>query len=160
MNTANKIHKDLHTLLPIVRQWKAEGQKIVFTNGCFDLIHLGHVDYLEKARNLGDKMVVGLNTDASVKGNKGELRPITDEVSRARVLAAMEFVDAVILFGDETPYMLICQVVPDILVKGKDYEVAKIVGADFVMTHGGSVETIELVSGYSTSSIVHKIKNQ
>lgn len=160
MNTANKIHKDLHTLLPIVRQWKAEGQKIVFTNGCFDLIHLGHVDYLEKARNLGDKMVVGLNTDASVKGNKGELRPITDEVSRARVLAAMEFVDAVILFGDETPYMLICQVVPDILVKGKDYEVAKIVGADFVMTHGGRVETIELVSGYSTSSIVHKIKTQ
>jgi|SRR6478609_669815 D-glycero-beta-D-manno-heptose 1-phosphate adenylyltransferase len=160
MNTANKIHKDLHTLLPIVRQWKAEGQKIVFTNGCFDLIHLGHVDYLEKARNLGDKMVVGLNTDASVKGNKGELRPITDEVSRARVLAAMEFVDAVILFGDETPYMLICQVVPDILVKGKDYEVANIVGADFVMTHGGSVETIELVSGYSTSSIVHKIKTQ
>lgn len=160
MNTAHKIHKNLQTLLPIVKQWKAEGQKIVFTNGCFDLIHLGHVDYLEKARNLGDKMVVGLNTDASVKGNKGDLRPITDEVSRARVLAAMEFVDAVILFGDETPYLLICQVVPDILVKGKDYEVTNIVGADFVMTHGGSVETIELVSGYSTSSIVHKIKNQ
>jgi D-glycero-beta-D-manno-heptose 1-phosphate adenylyltransferase len=160
MNTAHKIHKTLHTLLPIVKQWKAEGQKIVFTNGCFDLIHLGHVDYLEKARNLGDKMVVGLNTDASVKGNKGDLRPITDEVSRARVLAAMEFVDAVILFGDETPYLLICQVVPDILVKGKDYEVADIVGADFVMAQGGSVETIELVSGYSTSSIVHKIKTQ
>ena len=147
-------------MLPLVGAWKAQGHKIVFTNGCFDLLHLGHVDYLEKARNLGDKMVVGLNTDASVQGNKGTDRPITDEVSRARVLAALQFVDAVILFDEDTPYLLICQVQPDILVKGKDYAVKDIVGADFVMNQGGKVETIELVSGYSTSGIVNKIKKQ
>ncbi|HTF81803.1 MAG TPA: D-glycero-beta-D-manno-heptose 1-phosphate adenylyltransferase [Cytophagales bacterium] len=160
MNTSDKIHKNLDSLLPLVGAWKAQGHKIVFTNGCFDLLHLGHVDYLEKARNLGDKMVVGLNTDASVQGNKGTDRPITDEVSRARVLAALQFVDAVILFDEDTPYLLICQVQPDILVKGKDYAVKDIVGADFVMNQGGKVETIELVSGYSTSGIVNKIKKQ
>lgn len=160
MNTSEKIHSDLATLLPVVEQWKKAGHKIVFTNGCFDLIHLGHVDYLEKARNLGEKMIVGLNTDASVQRNKGPERPITDEVSRARVLAAMAFVDAVILFEEETPYMLICQVAPDILVKGNDYTVQNIVGADFVQSKGGKVETIALVSGYSTSNIVNKIKKQ
>lgn len=160
MNTSGKIHQGIDTLLPIVEQWKKDGNKIVFTNGCFDLIHLGHVDYLEKARNLGDKMVVGLNTDASVQRNKGPERPITDEISRARVLAALAFVDAVILFEEETPYLLICQVSPDILVKGNDYNVQNIVGADFVQSKGGKVETITLVSGYSTSNIVNKIKKQ
>jgi D-glycero-beta-D-manno-heptose 1-phosphate adenylyltransferase len=157
MNTANKIHQNLETLLPVVAQWHAQGQKVVFTNGCFDLVHLGHVDYLEKARNLGNKMVVGLNTDASVRGNKGTERPITDELSRARVLAAFEFVDAVILFDEQTPLQLICQINPQVLVKGKDYTVDQIVGADFVMNNGGVVETIDLVQGYSTSKIVEKI---
>lgn len=160
MKTADKIHHNLDTLLPIVERWKADGDKIVFTNGCFDLVHLGHVDYLEKARNLGDKMILGLNTDVSIKSNKGVNRPIADEVSRARIMAAMEFVDAVILFGEDTPYLLICQIKPDILVKGKDYDISNIIGADFVVSNGGKVETIGLVSGYSTSNIINKIKNQ
>jgi len=113
------------------------------------------VGEIELLRRRADRVL-----ESPVTGPRGQLITVAEAETRARVLAAMEFVDAVILFGDETPYLLICQVVPDILVKGKDYEVTNIVGADFVMTHGGSVETIELVSGYSTSSIVHKIKTQ
>ncbi|MFN8438301.1 MAG: D-glycero-beta-D-manno-heptose 1-phosphate adenylyltransferase [Cytophagales bacterium] len=159
MNTSSKIFHSVAELLPLLNSWKTEGQKIVFTNGCFDLVHLGHVDYLEKSRNLGDKLVLGLNTDASVNDNKGTERPIVDEVSRARVMASMQFVDAVILFNEKTPYELICQIVPDVLVKGNDYSIENIVGADFVISKGGEVKTIELVKGYSTTSIVNKIKS-
>lgn len=157
MNTSNKIYKDIDSLMPQVESWRSKGEKIVFTNGCFDLLHLGHVDYLEKARNLGQVLIVGLNTDESVKGNKGESRPITDEVSRARVLASLAFVDAVVYFGEDTPLGLIKRIMPDILVKGKDYTVSNIVGADVVLSNKGKVETIELVEGYSTSKIVAKI---
>ncbi|GAB3999597.1 hypothetical protein GCM10028807_50250 [Spirosoma daeguense] len=139
-------------------QWRAEGHQIVFTNGCFDIVHLGHIDYLEKARNLGTKLILGLNTDASVSCIKGPLRPVVNEYARARLMAALEFVDAVTLFGEPTPLELIEAVQPDILVKGNDYSVATIVGADFVLGRGGRVETVALVPGYSTSSLIERIK--
>ncbi len=141
-----------------VLEWKREGKRIVFTNGCFDIVHLGHIDYLEKARALGDKLVLGLNTDASVSALKGAARPVVDEIARARLMAAMEFVDAVILFSEPTPLQLIQTISPDILVKGDDYTVENIVGADFVTSNGGEVKTIPLVKGYSTSTIIEKIR--
>ncbi|XOV92884.1 MAG: D-glycero-beta-D-manno-heptose 1-phosphate adenylyltransferase [Bacteroidota bacterium] len=147
--------KELEVLLD---KWRSENQMIVFTNGVFDLVHLGHVDYLEKARNLGDKLIVALNTDASVKRLKGDNRPISDEQARLHVMAAFEFVDATVLFDEDTPYELISAIKPDILVKGKDYEISNIVGADIVLENGGSVETIDIVKGYSTTSIIDKIK--
>jgi rfaE bifunctional protein nucleotidyltransferase chain/domain len=156
MKTSDKIltREQFSALLP---DWKKNG-KVVFTNGCFDILHLGHVDYLEKARNLGQKLVVGLNTDASVQRLKGMDRPICDETSRARVMASLEFVDAVILFDEETPLELISFIKPDILVKGNDYTIENIVGADVVMKNGGSVETVPLVNGYSTTNVIKKIK--
>lgn len=150
---------DSAQLLEQVAQWKRENQKIVFTNGCFDIVHLGHVDYLEKARALGDKLVVGLNTDASVSKLKGSSRPVVDEYARARMIASFSFVDAVAYFGEDTPYELIKLIMPDILVKGDDYTLDNIVGADIVMANGGNVSTITLVDGYSTSKIIDKIKN-
>jgi D-glycero-beta-D-manno-heptose 1-phosphate adenylyltransferase len=145
--------------LQLVTLWRKKGKKIVFTNGCFDIVHLGHIDYLEKAKVLGDKLIVALNTDESVSKLKGETRPVTDQYARARLMAAFEFTDAVILFNDDTPLELIKQILPDILVKGDDYSIQNIVGADVVMANGGKVETIELVKGYSTSSLINKIKN-
>ncbi len=142
-----------------VSKWRANGEKTVFSNGCFDIIHAGHVDYLEKARHKGDHLIVGLNTDNSVTRLKGLGRPIVDEVSRSRVLAALEFVDAVILFDEDTPYEIIKILNPDVLVKGKDYEVSNIVGADLVLQNGGKVETIELTEGLSTSTVINKIQN-
>ena len=139
-----------------VAAWRAQGRKVVFTNGCFDLLHLGHVDYLEQARHLGDALVVGLNTDASVGGLKPG-RPIQDEDARARILAALAFVDAVVLFGEPTPLALIELVQPDVLVKGDDYAPESIVGYDVVMARGGAVRTVPLVAGYSTSRIVARI---
>ncbi|TAF74192.1 MAG: D-glycero-beta-D-manno-heptose 1-phosphate adenylyltransferase [Bacteroidetes bacterium] len=141
-----------------VQNWKKSGLKVVFTNGCFDILHLGHVDYLEKASKLGDKLVVGLNTDASVSRIKGPTRPITDQISRSRVMAALAFVDLVVFFDNETPLELISQLIPSVLVKGNDYLAENIVGANIVKQHNGSVKTIELVSGYSTSAVVNKIK--
>lgn len=143
-------------LLPVVAAWKAEGQRVVFTNGCFDLLHLGHVDYLEKARHLGDKLVLGLNTDASVSRLKPG-RPLQDEMARARILASLLFVDAVVLFEEQTPLALIEAVLPDILVKGDDYPISGIVGHEVVLQHGGQVLTVPLVAGYSTSRIVERI---
>ncbi|AII51916.1 D-glycero-beta-D-manno-heptose 1-phosphate adenylyltransferase [Hymenobacter sp. APR13] len=143
-------------LLPVVSAWKAEGQRVVFTNGCFDLLHLGHVDYLEKARHLGDKLVLGLNTDASVSRLKPG-RPLQDEMARARILASLLFVDAVVLFDEQTPLALIEAVLPDILVKGDDYPISGIVGHEVVLQNGGQVLTVPLVAGYSTSRIVERI---
>jgi len=157
MPTADKIYSNAADFLPEIQQWKSEGKKVVFTNGCFDIVHLGHLDYLEKARALGHKLVVGLNTDASITRLKGETRPIIPEVARARMLAALEFVDAVVLFADDTPLALIQTLLPSILTKGNDYSVENIVGAKEVIDNGGSVETIELVDGYSTSNIIQKI---
>ncbi|OWP63493.1 D-glycero-beta-D-manno-heptose 1-phosphate adenylyltransferase [Hymenobacter amundsenii] len=143
-------------LLPVVATWQAAGEQVVFTNGCFDLLHLGHVDYLEKARHLGQRLVVGLNTDSSVSRLKPG-RPLQDEVSRARVLAALLFVDAVTLFDEQTPLALIEAVQPDILVKGDDYAIDQIVGHEAVLARGGRVLTVSLVPGYSTTRIVERI---
>lgn len=142
----------------LLAQWRQQRLRLVFTNGCFDLLHLGHVDYLEKARQLGDKLIVGLNTDASVRRLKGPSRPLQDEMSRSRIMASLLFVDAVVLFDEDTPYELIRQVAPDILVKGDDYTVENIVGHDLVLQSGGDVKTISLVKGYSTSGIINRMK--
>ena len=155
--TSNKI-VSLNDAIELVKNWKSANNKVVFTNGCFDIVHLGHIDYLEKARNLGTKLVLGLNTDASVNRLKGPTRPVVNEYARARMMAAFEFVDAVILFDEPTPLQLIEAIKPDILVKGDDYTVETIVGSDFVIGNGGEVKTISLVEGYSTTKLIEKIK--
>jgi rfaE bifunctional protein nucleotidyltransferase chain/domain len=157
MKSSQKIYT-LADLINVREQWREEGKKVVFTNGCFDIVHLGHIDYLEKAREKGDKLIVGLNTDASVSKLKGETRPVVAEYARARMMAAFEFVDAVVFFAEETPLCLIEQLKPDILTKGSDYTVENIVGADFVLKLGGKVETLDLVEGYSTTQLIEKIK--
>lgn len=154
MPTADKI-LTLESLVKKRQEWK--DQKVVFTNGCFDILHLGHVDYLEKAAAKGDKLIVALNTDASVSNLKGPTRPVNNEIARARIIAALSFVDAVVFFSEDTPLSLIKQLMPDILVKGSDYNISNIVGANIVMEYGGKVETIELVDGYSTTNIINKI---
>lgn len=139
--------------------WRFHEQKIVFTNGCFDIVHLGHIDYLAKAADAGSLLIVGLNTDESVKRIKGKSRPIIDQHSRAMALAALSYVGAVVYFDEDTPYELIKDVQPDVLVKGKDYKPEDIVGSDIVMAKGGEILTIDLVEGFSTSNIIEKIKN-
>jgi len=140
--------------------WQFQGKKIVFTNGCFDILHLGHIDYLSKAKDLGDLLIIGLNTDKSISKIKGSNRPIQDEYSRAMVLASLGFVDAVVFFGEDTPYNLIKTTQPDILVKGADYKPEDIVGYDIVTNKGGEVVTIEFLEGYSTTAIEKKISGQ
>jgi rfaE bifunctional protein nucleotidyltransferase chain/domain len=157
--TADKV-LDKAKMKLAIGKWKSEGKEVVFTNGCFDIIHLGHVDYLEKASQLGQKLIVGLNADDSVKRLKGDNRPLNNQMARARILAAFEFVDGVVLFNEDTPKELISELLPDILVKGNDYLAENIVGADIVKANGGRVETISLVEGYSTTNIVEKIKKQ
>ncbi|MEL7002072.1 MAG: D-glycero-beta-D-manno-heptose 1-phosphate adenylyltransferase [Bacteroidota bacterium] len=157
-HTKNKIN-DIDNAKSIINSWQADGQAVVFTNGCFDIIHLGHIDYLEKARAKGDKLVVAVNSDESVRKLKGESRPVNDERARSRMIAALSFVDLVIVFGEDTPYDVIKALLPNVLVKGNDYLAENIVGADIVTESGGHVETIELVSGYSTSSIIDKIRS-
>jgi len=159
MNTSDKIDS-LESLTHKIKSWKDQGEQVVFTNGCFDILHLGHIDYLEKASKKGDKLVIGLNTDSSVRKLKGEERPVNNEYARARMLAALSFVDAVVSFGEDTPYELIKMLQPTTLVKGSDYLAENIVGADIVIASGGSVETIDLVDGYSTTNIIDKLKKQ
>lgn len=142
-----------------LQAWQQAGKKIVFTNGCFDLLHRGHVDYLAKAADLGEVLVIGVNTDASVQKLKGPHRPIQDEQSRMQILASLQCVDAVILFGEDTPYQLIKTVQPDVLVKGSDYKPEDIVGFDIVTAKGGSVKTIDFLPGFSTSGIEQKIRD-
>jgi rfaE bifunctional protein nucleotidyltransferase chain/domain len=156
MNTASKI-VTIAQAQAQVKAWQTEGNQVVFTNGCFDILHVGHVDYLEKASNLGQKLVLGLNTDASVSRIKGPLRPVCNEFSRSRVIAALAFVDLVVFFDEETPQALISALMPNILVKGDDYTIATIVGADVVLANGGTVKTIPLVEGYSTSTVIKNI---
>jgi len=145
---------DFSRLLTI---WQFQGKKIVFTNGCFDILHLGHIDYLSAASELGDLLVIGLNTDQSVSKIKGKSRPIQDEISRAFVLASLGFVNAVVFFGEDTPYNLIKTIQPDVLVKGADYKPEDIVGYDIVNNKGGEIVTIEFLEGYSTTAIEKKI---
>lgn len=145
--------------MKIRKSWSDSGDQVVFTNGCFDILHLGHIDYLEKARNLGTKLIVALNTDTSVSKLKGPERPINNELARGRMLAALAFTDMIVYFSEDTPYKIISQLKPDILVKGSDYLTENIVGSDIVIKNGGQVLTIDLVEGFSTSKIIEKIKN-
>ena len=146
------------TLKSQVAEWQKQGKKIVFSNGCFDLVHKGHIDYLNRAADLGDVLVMGLNTDASVSKLKGPHRPIQDEQSRLTIIAALQCVNAVVLFDEETPYELIKLVQPDVLVKGSDYKPENIVGYDIVIAKGGQVKTIDYLPGFSTSGIEKRIK--
>tara|TARA_B100000768_G_scaffold163488_1_gene164800 strand:- start:156 stop:656 length:501 start_codon:yes stop_codon:yes gene_type:complete len=139
--------------------WKDQQEKLVFTNGCFDLMHIGHLDYLSKAKDLGSKLIIGLNSSESVSRIKGPSRPINTDESRGQMLAALEFVDLVVLFSEDTPLKLINHIKPNILVKGGDYIKENIVGAKEVEKAGGSVEIINFVNGYSTTSLVTKIQN-
>jgi rfaE bifunctional protein nucleotidyltransferase chain/domain len=152
--------RDLPLLKSVVSDWQKEGKKVVFTNGVFDLLHIGHITYLAKASELGDKLIIGLNADSSVKRIKGEGRPVNDQSNRAALLAALFFVDAVVVFEEDTPLNLITTLMPDILVKGADYSVENIVGAKEVIANGGEVKTINFVEGYSSTSIIEKIRNQ
>jgi rfaE bifunctional protein nucleotidyltransferase chain/domain len=144
-------------LVLVRRQLKQQGKKVVFTNGCFDIIHRGHIEYLTKAKTLGDILFVGVNTDISVRNLKGDHRPIVSQDDRAFVLAALGMVDYVCLFDEDTPYELIKSVVPDVLVKGSDWSVDKIVGKDIVEAGGGIVQTIDFIPNRSTTNIIQKI---
>ena len=149
---------DLDSIIEKVNNWKNKNH-IVFTNGCFDILHLGHIDYLFKASKLGDKLIVGVNTDKCIQSIKGKNRPIQNEFARASILASLSCVDAVILFDDDTPKQLIELIQPNTLVKGADYKIKDIVGRDFVISYGGNVETIPFLEGYSTSHIINSIKD-
>ena len=141
----------------IVKCWKLQGKKVVFTNGCFDILHAGHVQYLEKAKASGDMLIVGVNSDASVKQLKGNDRPLVTAIDRCTVLAALEAVDATVIFDEDTPAEIIETLLPNILVKGADWPIDKIVGAETVLEHGGEVKTVELLEGRSTTSIIERI---
>ena len=156
-STQNKIIP-LETAQVIIEAWKKDQQKIVFTNGCFDILHLGHIDYLEKAKAKGDKLVLGLNSDHSVQRLKGDSRPINKIKARSRMMAALAFVDLVIIFEEDTPLTLIEHLMPDVLVKGGDYEIGNIVGANIVLAKGGTVETITFTDGYSTTKLINELK--
>ena len=145
--------------IEIRKNWKSAGDKVVFTNGCFDILHLGHIDYLEKSSEFGTQMIVAVNSDASVRTlEKGVERPINSEYARARLIAALGFVSMVIIFSESTPLELIQALNPDVLVKGDDYTIETIVGAKEVLAAGGDVKTIALVPDYSTTKIIQKLK--
>jgi rfaE bifunctional protein nucleotidyltransferase chain/domain len=149
--------KSLTGVVRAVRKAQAEGRRVVFTNGCFDLLHRGHIRYLEQARSLGDLLVVALNGDASVRRLKGEKRPVVPEAERAEVLAALAVVDLVVIFDELDPARVIRAVRPDVLVKGGDWPVDRIVGADFVQSAGGTVRSLPYVEGVSTSALIRRI---
>lgn len=151
---------DLVQVQRLCNIWRMKGDRIVFTNGCFDILHRGHVEYLQEAAALGDRLVIGLNTDDSVRRlGKGDGRPYNDQDSRAKVLAALRLVDAVVLFDQDTPLELIQAIGPDVLVKGGDYTEDKIVGAEVVKARGGEVRSLKLVDGYSTTGLVDRIRD-
>ncbi|MFN4973340.1 MAG: D-glycero-beta-D-manno-heptose 1-phosphate adenylyltransferase [Bacteroidota bacterium] len=152
-----KIYTRVDELARAIDAWRENGDVIVFTNGCFDILHRGHVDYLAKAADQGNKLIIGVNTDASVRTLKGKNRPIQDEESRLQILASLACVDAVILFDEPTPYNLIEALQPDVLIKGSDYKPEDIVGYDIVTARGGHVKTIDFIPGYSTSLIEKRI---
>ena len=151
---------NINDLAKIINEWRLNGDKIVFTNGCFDLIHLGHLEILARSADLGDKLVVAINSDMSIKKIKGNLRPIIEEDSRAKQLAAIEFIDAVILFNEDTPHNLISSINPDIITKGGDYKKNDVIGKELMNKKAGEVVIIPLTQGYSTTSILEKIKNE
>lgn len=149
--------KSLAAIKQISARLKKKGKRIVFTNGCFDILHYGHVKYLEDARRKGDILIVAINRDASVKRIKGNKRPIVKEMDRARIVAGLDSVDYVVLFKEDTPLEIIRAIKPNILIKGADWNKGKIVGADFVLRGGGKVDTINFVKGRSTSGLIRKI---
>lgn len=162
MNTFQQIASKIQDWAHIhqtVADWKSQGLKVVFTNGCFDILHYGHIHYLSEARDLGDKLVIGLNAADSVRRLKGPHRPINDELTRQHLLAAFEFVDAVVVFEQDTPYDLIQVVLPDVLVKGGDWQAKDIVGSDIVLANGGEVKSLPYIQGYSTTNIEQKIRS-
>ncbi len=148
---------DITEAQKIISKWRNDQKIIVFTNGCFDIIHRGHVEYLQEAKLLGDILIVGLNSDASVKRIKGKPRPYQDEQDRAAILNAMKMIDMVVIFDEDTPLDLICELKPNVLVKGGDYDSQSIVGAEEVKSWGGSVKIIPFIKGYGTSKLVEKI---
>jgi len=147
----------LDALKKLRKRWRAQKKKMVFTNGCFDLIHPGHIRYLQEARAAGDLLVVGLNSDGSVRKIKGKKRPVIPGKDRAEILCALRFVDYVVFFGEDTPGKLIAALAPDVLIKGADWELDKIVGADLVLKKGGAVKQIKFAKGYSTSGIIDEV---
>jgi rfaE bifunctional protein nucleotidyltransferase chain/domain len=149
---------DLPSLQKQLAEWKQQGEKVVFTNGVFDLIHIGHITYLAKAAELGQKLIIGLNSDDSVRRLKGPTRPVNNQQSRAMLLAAFFYVDAIVVFDEDTPQHLISTLLPDVLVKGADYQLENIAGAKEVLANGGEVKTITFVDGYSSTGIINKIK--
>jgi len=144
----------------IINKIKSEGKKIVFTNGCFDLLHVGHIKYLSQAKDLGDILIIGLNSDKSVKKLKGNNRPINSFEDRAKLLAALKFVDLVIMFEEQTPENLIKEIIPDVLVKGGDYDIEEIVGYQTVIDNGGQVKTLSFYDGYSSTNYIDKINKR
>jgi len=156
-NTIQQKIKTPETIAQALAEWRTMGQRIVFTNGCFDLLHYGHLHYLAQARDLADRLVVGLNSADSVRRLKGPHRPINDELTRTHLLAALQMVDAIIVFEEDTPLDLIQLVQPDILVKGGDWKPEQIVGSDLVLARGGQVLSLPFVAGYSTTNIEQKI---
>ena len=141
-----------------VRHWKESGEKIVFTNGCFDILHAGHVHLLKEAKNLGDRLIIGLNSDQSVQNLKGPDRPLNPEYARASVLESLSMVDGVTIFQEDTPHELVKEIIPHVLVKGGDYSIENVVGADTVRASGGKVVLIPILKGYSTSDIITRIR--
>ena len=158
-----KIREKINTfdsIEALAKEWQNDDLTIVFTNGCFDILHYGHLHYLAAARDLGDRLVVGLNSAASVSRLKGAHRPLNDELTRQFTLASLSFIDAIVVFEEDTPIELIKHVKPNILVKGGDYTLDQIVGADLVLENGGQVKSLPFVDGYSTTNLEQKIKTQ
>jgi D-glycero-beta-D-manno-heptose 1-phosphate adenylyltransferase len=147
-----------HDLLKRIEFWRKLGDKIVFTNGCFDILHTGHVHLFVSCNTYGDRLVVGLNSDASVRRLKGDTRPVNDQDARATVLASIEFIDAIVIFEEDTPEKLINALKPEVLIKGGDWKKENIVGSNFVESYGGIVETVPFLDGFSTTGIIAKAK--
>ena len=162
MSHLNKINSKIFSLDDLKNQvnaWKQAGEEVVFTNGCFDIIHRGHIEALAQTADLGNRLIIGLNSDSSIQKLKGKNRPIIDEQSRAILLASLEFVDAVVIFSEDTPINLISTLLPDVLAKGGDYEIETIVGHEIVQQNGGKVKLVPFVDGFSSTTIIEKIKN-
>jgi len=158
MNISHKIASNYESAFIQVHAWQQQGMDVVFTNGCFDLLHKGHILYLEEASRQGDKLIVAINADKSVSKLKGKHRPIKDEDNRSLIMSALSFVDLVVIFHEETPLELIEMITPDVLVKGGDWSPDQIVGSDYVTNNGGSVLSLQFVEGYSTTALENKIK--
>jgi len=161
MSHLNKINSKIFSFDDLKNQvnaWKKAGEEVVFTNGCFDIIHRGHIEVLAQTADLGDRLIIGLNSDTSIQKLKGKNRPIIEEQSRAILLASLEFVDAVVIFSEDTPLKLISALLPDVLAKGGDYEIETIVGHEIVQQNGGKVKLVPFVDGFSSTTIIEKIK--